>query len=229
MSKNINDTETVNPIVLFSINHPKFITRVMTIITLILITVAALPNFFPKELSFLNTLQVDTDPENMLSADENARVYNAQMKKEFSLSDIVVVGITNEFNDNGVFNPKTLSNIHALTQFALSLHWLDEETGKQAGVIGIDLLSPSTVDNIEQGGLGSVNFSWLMPDTPKSQEEALKVRARAKRIPFLDGTLISDDGQALALYIHMAIGAEIAICLNISTPKVSSATGSPVI
>jgi predicted RND superfamily exporter protein len=203
MSKNINDTETVNPIVLFSINHPKFITRVMTIITLILITVAALPNFFPKELSFLNTLQVDTDPENMLSADENARVYNAQMKKEFSLSDIVVVGITNEFNDNGVFNPKTLSNIHALTQFALSLHWLDEETGKQAGVIGIDLLSPSTVDNIEQGGLGSVNFSWLMPDTPKSQEEALKVRARAKRIPFLDGTLISDDGQALALYIPL--------------------------
>jgi hypothetical protein len=87
MIKNINATEDVNPIVVFSINHLKFITRVMTIITLILITVAALPNFFPKELSFLNTLQVDTDPENMLSADENARVYNAQMKKEFSLSD----------------------------------------------------------------------------------------------------------------------------------------------
>ena len=201
MSKHINDTETVNPIILFSINHPKFITRLMTVITLTLITIAALPNFFPEQLPFLNTLQVDTDPENMLSADEDARVYNAKMKKEFSLSDIVVVGITNDFNSNGVFNPKTLGNIHQLTQFALSLHWTDEKTGKQAGVIGIDLLSPSTVDNIEQGGLGSVNFSWLMPNAPKTQEAALKVRERAKNIPFLDGTLISDDGQALAIYI----------------------------
>ena len=29
--------------------------------------------------------------------------------------------------------------------------------------------------------------------------------------------------------ISMAVGAEIAICLNISTPKVSSAIGRPVI
>jgi len=173
----------------------------MTVLTLILIATAALPNFFPKQLPFLNTLQVDTDPENMLSADDEARVYNAQMKKEFSLSDIVVVGVSNEHNANGVFNTKTLSNIHQLTQFALGLNWIDEATGKSAGVIGIDLLSPSTVDNIEQGGLGSVNFSWLMPEAPKTEEAALAVRARAKKIPFLDGTLISDDGQALALYL----------------------------
>jgi len=201
MNQEVHDTESVNPLVLFAINHPKMITRIMTVITLVLITTAALPNFFPKELHFLNTLQVDTDPENMLSPDEEARVYNAQMKKEFSLSDIVVVGITNDFNEKGVFNPSTLSRIHQLTQFALSLHWQDEETGKSAGVIGIDLLSPSTVDNIEQGGLGSVNFSWLMAQAPKTQEEALAIRDRAKKIPFLDGTLISDDSQALAIYI----------------------------
>jgi len=201
MSQNTHDSESVHPIVLFAINRPKLITWLMTVLTLILIATAALPNFFPKQLPFLNTLQVDTDPENMLSADDEARVYNAQMKKEFSLSDIVVVGVSNEHNANGVFNTKTLSNIHQLTQFALGLNWIDEATGKSAGVIGIDLLSPSTVDNIEQGGLGSVNFSWLMPEAPKTEEAALAVRARAKKIPFLDGTLISDDGQALALYL----------------------------
>ena len=150
MTQDNHDSVTVNPIVLFSINHPRFITWLMTLITVIIISLAALPNFYPKELSFLPTIKVDTDPENMLADDEHARVYNQQMKKEFSLSDIVVVGITNENNAQGVFNTKTLANIHELTQFALGLSWADEEhPGKTAGVIGIDLLSPSTVDNIE--------------------------------------------------------------------------------
>ncbi|MCK5356140.1 MAG: hypothetical protein KAJ63_13560, partial [Methyloprofundus sp.] len=179
MSQNNHDPITVNPIVLFSINHPRFITWLMTLITVIIISLAALPNFYPKELSFLPTIKVDTDPENMLADDEHARVYNQQMKTEFSLSDIVVVGITNEHNAQGVFNSKTLANIHELTQFALGLNWADpDHPGKTAGVIGIDLLSPSTVDNIEQGGLGTVNFSWLMPEPPKSDAEALEIRDR---------------------------------------------------
>ncbi len=98
MTHQNQDAETVNPIVLFSINHPRLITWLMTLITVIIISLAALPNFYPQELSFLNTIKVDTDPENMLANDEPARVYNRQMKKEFSLSDIVVVGITNEHN-----------------------------------------------------------------------------------------------------------------------------------
>ena len=167
MTQAKHDSITVNPIVLFSINHPKFITWLMMLITVIIVSLAALPNFYPKELSFLPTLKVDTDPENMLADDEHARVYNQQMKTEFSLSDIVVVGVTNKANANGVFNSKTLANIHELTQFAMGLQWPDKhDPSKTAGVIAIDLLSPSTVDNIEQGGLGSVNFSWLMPEPP---------------------------------------------------------------
>ncbi|MBT5967081.1 MAG: RND transporter, partial [Gammaproteobacteria bacterium] len=143
------DTGSVNPIVLFSINHPKLITWLMMIFTVVIISLAALPNFFPKELPYLHSIKVDTDPENMLADDEHARVYNQAMKKEFSLSDIVVVGVTNEHNAQGVFNTKTLANIDKLTKFALSLTWLDaDQPGKTAGVIGIDLLSPSTVDNI---------------------------------------------------------------------------------
>lgn len=202
MTQKSHDTESVNPIVLFSINHPKIITWLMTLITVIIISMAALPNFYPEKFSFLPTIKIDTDPENMLAADEAVRIYNQEMKTEFSLSDIVVVGITNTQNPNGVFNTKTLANIYQIAQFSLGLQWPDEKNpGKTAGVIAVDLLAPSTVDNIEQGGQGAVNFSWLMPEPPKTEAQATLIRDRALKIPFLNGTLVSEDGQALALYL----------------------------
>ena len=202
MTQKNHDTEIVNPIVLFSINHPKIITWIMTLFTILIISMAALPNIYPEQLSFLPTIKVDTDPENMLSDDEPVRVYNHQMKTEFSLNDIVVVGITNKQNTNGVFNSKSLANIYALTQFSRGIKWEDKKNpGKMAGVIAVDILAPSTVDNIEQGGLGTVNFNWLMPEPPKSDEEAIAIRDRAMNIPFLNGTLVSDDGKAIALYL----------------------------
>jgi len=150
MTQPNHDTETVNPIVLFSINHPKLITWLMTLITVIIVSMAALPNFYPEQLSFLPTIKVDTDPENMLSDDEPVRVYNHQMKTEFSLSDIVVVGITNKQNANGVFNTKSLANIYALTQFSRSIKWDDAKNpGKTAGVIAVDILAPSMVDTYD--------------------------------------------------------------------------------
>ncbi len=51
-----------------------------------------------------------------------------QTKEDFSLSDIVVVGIINEKDPAGVFNPKSLAKIFELTQFAKNeLRWADEE------------------------------------------------------------------------------------------------------
>ena len=85
MTQDNHDSVTVNPIVLFSINHPRFITWLMTLITVIIISLAALPNFYPKELSFLPTIKVDTDPENMLPEDEFVRVFHHEVKKEFGL------------------------------------------------------------------------------------------------------------------------------------------------
>ena len=204
MSHPTHDSETVNPIVHFSINHPRIISWLMAVTTAVVLVLAAIPNFWPDLLAPLPAIKIDTDPENMLSADEPVRIYHNQMKKEFSLSDIVVVGITNDNNPNGVFNPQTLSHIYEITQFARNLNWPDPHNeGKLAGVIEVDILAPSAVDNIEQGGLGEVNFSWLMPKPPETTEEALLVRQRAENIPFLKGTLLSDDGKAIALYLPL--------------------------
>ncbi|MDH5481166.1 MAG: MMPL family transporter, partial [Nitrosomonas sp.] len=71
------------------------------------------------------------------------------------------------------------------------------------GVIEVDMIAPSMVDNIEQGGLGTVNFSWLMPQPPTNEEDAIAIRDRAARIPFLHDTLVSADGKAIALYLPL--------------------------
>ncbi|PQA89523.1 efflux RND transporter permease subunit [Hyphococcus luteus] len=171
--------------------------------SLILIALVAAPTFAPRAFSFLEPLKVDTDPENMLSADEPVRVFHNDMKKEFNLHDLIVVGVVNEKNEDGVFNTETLGDVYELTKFAETIRWTDgaSEDAAKKGVIAVDIIAPSTVDSIEQAGLGSVSFDWLMPAPPETREEALAVREKAERIPTLNDTLVSGDGKALAIYV----------------------------
>lgn len=186
----------------FSVHHPRLITGLMIFVTVALLLLAALPSIWHDRFSGLNPLKVDTDPENMLSETEPVRVFHDQMKREMELYDMVVVGVVNERNPDGVFNPESLANIYELTEYAKTLRWPDKDNPeKQTGVIEVDILAPSTVDNIEQAGPGAVRFEWLMPSPPETREEALAVRDRAERIPFLKGTLLSEDGRAIALYL----------------------------
>jgi predicted RND superfamily exporter protein len=149
-------------------------------------------------------IKVDTDPENMLSADEPVRIFHNQTKKQFSLSDIVVVGIVNNKDPNGVFNPSSLAKVYELTEFAKTLRWPSEEDpNEQIGVIEVDLLAPSTVDHIGQGGPGVVTFEWLMAKPPDTNAQALQIRNKAMSNPLLKGTLISEDGKAICLYLPL--------------------------
>jgi predicted RND superfamily exporter protein len=120
------------------------------------------------------------------------------------LSDIVVVGIVNDKDDNGVFNPVSLARIYELTEYARTLRWPDEhDPDKEVGVIEVDLLAPSTVDHIGQGGPGEVRFEWLMHKPPTTQAEALRVRENAMSNPLLKGTVVSEDGRAICLYLPL--------------------------
>lgn len=134
---------------------------------------------------------VDTDPENMLSADEPVRLFHDATKGEFSLHDMIVLGIVNETDPDGVFNPETLSRVLRLTDFVKGLD----------GVIAGDLIAPSDVDSIEQAGPGAIRFERLMARAPASRGEARLVRDRARNHPMLYGTLVSEDGKALCVYV----------------------------
>ncbi|MBN1818274.1 MAG: MMPL family transporter, partial [Sedimentisphaerales bacterium] len=150
-------------------------------------------------------IKVDTDPENMLGKTEPVRVFHDETKERFDLNDIVVVGVVNEQNRDGVFNVQSLRDIYELARYAKEeLRWPDKkDPSRTVGVVEIDLMAPSTVDHIGQGGPGVVTFEWLMPKPPATQEEALVVRDKILSNPMLRDTLVSGDGKALALYLPL--------------------------
>jgi uncharacterized protein len=171
-------------------------------------------------------IQIDTDPENMLPADQGARLLNDEVKRDFALYDMLVVGVVDETSPEGVFTPATLAHIHELTERILTLD----------GVVRQEVLSLSTVDNVEQGGPGEVRFDWLMAGPPGTDAEALAIRDAAERIPTVRGTLVSEDGRAAAIYVPLErkdqssrLAAEIeAIAAGFGGSEQYHVTGLPV-
>ena len=172
-------------IIQFSINKPKVVTTIMVVMTLVLGALIA-------------RVHVDTDPENMLSADEFVRIFHDRTKKDFNLHDVVVLGVVNEQHEDGVFNPKTLKKIQILSEYAATL---SDPKHPERKVVARDLIAPNNIDNIEQAGPGQVKLDWLMKEAPTSREEALRIRDQAMDNPLLKGTLVSEDGKAMGIYI----------------------------
>ena len=162
----------------FAVNHPKWV-----VFLAVLLTALAMVR--------IHTIRVDTDPENMLSEDEWVRVFHNQVKREFALSDMIVLGVVNEKDPDGVFNPETLAKVYRITEGIKQI----------PGVVVQDLIAPSTVDDILQAGLGTVRFQYLMEKPPETRDAALHIRDRAMANPLLYGTLVSEDGKALAIYV----------------------------
>lgn len=185
-----------------ALKYPKILFTTVLSLVAVVITLVAVPTLSEKKMPYLQAIHIDTDPENMLAEDEPVRVFHNAMKEKFSLYDMLVVGVINTKHPAGVFNVETLSNIYSLTQYVKEIQW--EHEGAQKGVIAAEVISPSTVDNVEQGGLGAVKFEWLMSEPPQSELEALAVAHKAKRIPFLQDTLVSGDQKAIALYIPIS-------------------------
>ncbi|MBN1212951.1 MAG: MMPL family transporter [candidate division Zixibacteria bacterium] len=158
----------------FSINHPWLV-----IVGMVLVTV-----FFAAQLP---NIKIDTDPENMLEADEPARVFDHQVKEEFSLYDFIAVGVVDE---KGAFNKQLLTDVYRIM----------EEVAEIDGVIADDILAPSMVEDIKQTD-GVLTVKTLLAEEPKSDEEARYILGRIKDNPILRGKLASDDGKAIAMFI----------------------------
>lgn len=178
-------------IVDFSVTHY----NVVMVCTLLLTLVTGA--FFPL-------VKMDTDPENMLEINEPARVFHNAAKKRFDLSDTVVLGVINEKDPDGVFNPETLTRIYEVTEFAKTLRWPDENnSGKMSGVIEADMIAPSLVDHMSRQGPGTIRFDWLMEKPPKTRAKAIEIRQKALSNPLLKGQMISEDGRAICIYLPL--------------------------
>jgi len=84
--------------------------------------------------------------------------------------------------------------------FGNDVNRLFDETGNSA-IISSEIISPSVVDNIRQADRGQLAIEYLMEEPPQTREEALALRNDAMNNPLYKGTLVSEDGKAIALYI----------------------------
>jgi uncharacterized protein len=141
--------------------------------------------------SQLPRIQVDTDPENMLPAEQADRVFHNEVKAELTLHDAIVVGLVEPTHADGIYNPAALGALYRATERILELE----------GVVARDLMALSVADNIGQAEPGTVRFEWLMPEPPDSREASLAIRSHVERLPLLKDTLASGDGRAAAIYV----------------------------
>jgi len=84
--------------------------------------------------------------------------------------------------------------------FGNDVNNLFDESGRSV-IISEEIISPGVVDNIRQDGLGQLAIEYLMERAPANREEALVVKRDAMNNPLYKGTLVSEDGHAIALYI----------------------------
>ena len=142
-------------------------------------------------------IEIDTDPENMLPADNPQRVFHNQTKQEFGLYDAIVVGAVadSQTQATGLFTPNELTNIKSVTDYILTID----------GVIGHEVMSLSEVDNITQQTLESgdkaIRFNWLMKQAPEQESQAQEVLKHVKNLPLLNETLAAENGNAVAIYV----------------------------
>ncbi|MEM8815372.1 MAG: MMPL family transporter [Pseudomonadota bacterium] len=160
-------------------------------------------------------IDIDTDPENMLSADQPDRVFHNHVEEQFTLHDALVVGVVNSSHPEGIYNMRSLAAIHSLSSAILQLD----------GVIGPDLMSLAVSDNITQEGPGTIRFEWLMRDAPANESQALEIQAAVERLPLLLDTLVSGDGKAAAIYVPIA-SKDLSYPLSLEIRALADALGA---
>ncbi len=186
---------------------------------LVLAVVVALGALIPR-------ITIDTDPENMLAADQPDRVRDARISERFDLYDTLVVGLVSEPGERGVYNPASLTALHDLTR---AIQDID-------GVVADDVMSLATVDNVEQVAPGTISFDWLMDAPPGTTDEAEALRAAVERLPMFLGTLVSEDGRAVGIVVpiedkdesHRIAGEIEAAVAELDIRDTAYITGQPV-
>jgi hypothetical protein len=158
----------------FSLRYPK------TVIVLTLVVTALLLIQFPK-------IKIDTDPENMLAEDEPVRVFHREVKKEFGIHEMIVLGIV---RDDGIFHPDTLKKISEITRKVMRVK----------GVIADDVMSLSVTNNVI-GSDGLLKVRPPLQRVPETEEELKALKREVLENPLFKDRLVSSDGKGAAIYI----------------------------
>lgn len=132
-------------------------------------------------------IRIDTDPENMLEADQPDRVLYNAVKERFGINELIVVGVADE---RGIFRPEALRRVARLTEAIAAI----------PGVLIEDMASLTTTDDIAVDG-GVLRIGPVMAAAPENMEQAATLQARIASNPLLADKLASADGRAVAIYV----------------------------
>jgi hypothetical protein len=157
----------------FSLERPRTVLLLAAVLTL------AFAAQFPR-------IRIDTDPENMLEADQPDRLLYDALKDEFGINDMIVVGIV---DPRGMFRPEALDAVGRAVSRILEIK----------GVIIEDVVSLTTTDNIRSRG-GLLDVRPVMTSVPTASE-AREMLREIRGNPFLDEKIASADGSAVAIYV----------------------------
>ncbi len=120
-------------------------------------------------------ISIDTDPENMLSADAPVRLRNADMRETFGTGDMIVVGV---FADSSLATPEAL----------------DEAFAFHDAVAEFDGVAEATMISVRTASAGAA---------PGSLSEAEALAVQIAEDPLLGGNVLSEDGDTLAFFIPL--------------------------
>ncbi len=151
-----------------------------TVVALTLLATIFFAAQFPKA-------RIDTDPENMLETNQLDRVFYRQVKQEFGIRDLLVVGLVDE---QGVLRVPTLEKLSRAAEQILAI----------PGVVAEDVVSLATSDNITARE-GSLEIRKFLAEPPRTDEALAQLRRELFGNPFYVGKIISANGKATALYV----------------------------
>jgi len=132
-------------------------------------------------------IHIDTDPENMLSADQPDRVLYNEIKKNFGIHDLIVFGVTDEA---GAFRPGTLEKVARIIDGILKI----------PGVITDDVVSLTTTNDV-RAKAGLLEVRRIMHQIPNDATGSEELRVAIADNPLLTDKVASADGSGLAIYI----------------------------
>lgn len=167
----------MNRLTAWSIAHPKHAMLVTALVSLVFLIQ------FPRAI-------IDTDPENMLEADQSDRVLYNEVKTDFGVYDLIVVGVTDE---RGIFRPEVLERMARIADGVLGIE----------GVIAPDVISFSTTDDVTSAD-GALTVTRIMEAPPETAERAAEIRRAVLDNPMFVEKLVSTDGTGAAFYVPIA-------------------------
>ena len=179
-----------NAMIDIAIKKPKQIMIVGVLITIVFL--AAFPN-----------IKTDTDPVNMLNQKNPAVVLHKQLKKEFQVADIVALGIQSR-DGKSLFTINEITKIQKITQEILKIR--DPKKPSEFILENKDVLSLNTIDDIVTNSKGELLVTKLMPNLPKSNQEAALILDRLNSNPMLGGKVNSIDGSLVGIFMPLLEG-----------------------